>query len=70
MQADAAKADAVAAKQRISELKQQLAERRAQEREVSSEVSGILGDADSAERQARSAHLTSPALLLWPSCDG
>jgi len=51
MQGEAAKADAAAAKERLGELKQQLAELREQEREVSSEVSGLLQDADAEERQ-------------------
>ena len=57
MQGEAAKADAAAAKERLGELKQRLAELREQEREVSSEVSGLLQDADAEERQVRSVEL-------------
>ena len=55
VQGEAAKADAAAAKERLGEMKRRLAELRAQEREVSSEVSGILQDADAEERQVPSA---------------
>ena len=64
MQGEAAKADAAAAKERLSELSQRLAELRVQEREVSAEVSGVLKEAESAEQQVPIAALVPHGVCL------
>ena len=67
MQGEAAKADAAAARQRLGALKGRLDELRAQEREVSSEVSGILQDADAEEQQVHICRLSGYVLTVLAS---
>ena len=59
VQGEAAKADVAAAKQRLGDLNQRLAELRAQEREVSTEVFAILREAESTERQVPPDHFAT-----------